>query len=160
MLAKVANFSWEFGNDGTYDVTLKLISVGDVIESLKINIFSPRIFNSVTNTNNNYWPNKYYKHDIGKHLWGKLNTNTVSQLESSVMMGGLGAGGTNTTVVTKTKFNIPLVWAPANGIINDIVTDNHDVADIKPYGVEGPISVGNKSNFYYRFGAFLKYMED
>ena len=37
MLAKVVNFSWEFKPDGTYDITLSLISTGDIIESLKIN---------------------------------------------------------------------------------------------------------------------------
>lgn len=37
MLAKVVNFSWDFQADGTYDITLSLISTGDIIESLKIN---------------------------------------------------------------------------------------------------------------------------
>lgn len=37
-LAKVTNFSWTFEPDGTYKITLKLISLGDVIESLKINL--------------------------------------------------------------------------------------------------------------------------
>lgn len=35
-LGRVANFSWEFSADGYYTVTLKLISIGDIIESLKI----------------------------------------------------------------------------------------------------------------------------
>jgi hypothetical protein len=37
LLAKISNFSWTFMPDGTYDITLSLISLGDVIESLKIN---------------------------------------------------------------------------------------------------------------------------
>ena len=37
ILAKVVNFSWDFQDDGTYDITLSLISTGDIIESLKIN---------------------------------------------------------------------------------------------------------------------------
>jgi hypothetical protein len=37
MFAKVKNFSWSFQKDGSYDITLDLISSGDVIESLKIN---------------------------------------------------------------------------------------------------------------------------
>jgi hypothetical protein len=32
---KVTNFDWTFNSDGTYDVTLKLISHGDVIESIR-----------------------------------------------------------------------------------------------------------------------------
>jgi hypothetical protein len=37
-LAKVSNFSWNFKEDGSYDIELTLISLGDVIESLKTNI--------------------------------------------------------------------------------------------------------------------------
>jgi hypothetical protein len=38
IFAKVVNFSWTFTNEGKYDITINLISLGDVIESLKSNI--------------------------------------------------------------------------------------------------------------------------
>lgn len=38
MLAVISNFSWTFNPDGTYDIDLTLISMGDVVESLKSNI--------------------------------------------------------------------------------------------------------------------------
>ena len=41
LLAKIVNFSWTFSQDGSYDITLELISLGDVVESLKINITPP-----------------------------------------------------------------------------------------------------------------------
>ena len=34
---RVVNFNWQFQNDGSYKITIKLASLGDVIESLKIN---------------------------------------------------------------------------------------------------------------------------
>ena len=34
---KVTNFSWSFEQDGTYNITLTVLSLGDVVESLKIN---------------------------------------------------------------------------------------------------------------------------
>ena len=37
MIGKLTNFSWKFNSDGSYDITLNLIGMGDVIESLKIN---------------------------------------------------------------------------------------------------------------------------
>ena len=37
-LGKVVNFDWTFNQDGSYDITLKLITVGDVIESLTVNL--------------------------------------------------------------------------------------------------------------------------
>ena len=38
---KVSNFTWTFASDGSYDIDLKLITMGDVIESLQLNIQSP-----------------------------------------------------------------------------------------------------------------------
>jgi len=38
MLGKVTNFHWSFNADGSYDITVDLSSVGDIIESLKVNI--------------------------------------------------------------------------------------------------------------------------
>lgn len=35
---RVTNFSWQFSKDGTYDITLELYTLGDVIESLAINV--------------------------------------------------------------------------------------------------------------------------
>jgi hypothetical protein len=37
MFAKVSNMHWSFMHDGSYDITLDLVSIGDVIESFKIN---------------------------------------------------------------------------------------------------------------------------
>ena len=38
LFGKIVNFKWSFGKDGNYDITLDVISLGDVIESLKMNI--------------------------------------------------------------------------------------------------------------------------
>ena len=40
---KVSNFSWDFAPNGTYNINLKLISVGDVIESLKVNTVAQQL---------------------------------------------------------------------------------------------------------------------
>jgi hypothetical protein len=37
-LGKVTNFTWNFEPDGTYKISLKIISLGSVIESLKVNL--------------------------------------------------------------------------------------------------------------------------
>lgn len=37
---RVSNFNWNYNNDGSYDITIDLMSLGDVIESLKINTLS------------------------------------------------------------------------------------------------------------------------
>jgi len=38
LLGKVSNFNWSFNPDGSYDIELTIISLGDVLESLKSNL--------------------------------------------------------------------------------------------------------------------------
>jgi hypothetical protein len=38
LLGKISNFSWTFKEDGSYEIDLTIISLGDVIESIKTNI--------------------------------------------------------------------------------------------------------------------------
>jgi len=41
LLGKVVNFNWTFNKDGSYNVTLILRSMGDVVESLRTNLLLP-----------------------------------------------------------------------------------------------------------------------
>ena len=36
-MGKVVNFDWTLNSDGNYEIILKLVTVGDVIESLNVN---------------------------------------------------------------------------------------------------------------------------
>lgn len=38
MVGKVTNFNWSFNPDGSYDINITVISIGDVIESLNVNV--------------------------------------------------------------------------------------------------------------------------
>jgi hypothetical protein len=38
MIGKVTNFNWSFNPDGSYDINITVISIGDVIESLKVDV--------------------------------------------------------------------------------------------------------------------------
>jgi hypothetical protein len=42
VIGKVVNFTWNFDRNGTYNITLKLRSMGDVIESLTTNVVLPK----------------------------------------------------------------------------------------------------------------------
>ena len=44
LLGKVSNFNWSFNKDGSYDIEITIISLGDVVESLKMNISSDQKF--------------------------------------------------------------------------------------------------------------------
>jgi hypothetical protein len=50
LLGKVSNFNWSFNTDGSYDIELTIISLGDVIESLKSNLSVDTKTNNFLNT--------------------------------------------------------------------------------------------------------------
>lgn len=59
IIGKVVNFNWTFTKEGTYDITIILRSMGDVIESLKTNILLPNTqnsFNGVSSSSINVTP--------------------------------------------------------------------------------------------------------
>lgn len=58
LLCKVVNFSWTFAQDGSYDITLSLISLGDVVESLKLNIPPSKAMSSFINQSYALYNNK------------------------------------------------------------------------------------------------------
>jgi len=58
LLCKVVNFSWTFAQDGSYDITLSLISLGDVVESLKTNIAPSKQMNEFINQSYSLYNNK------------------------------------------------------------------------------------------------------
>ena len=39
LFAKISNFDWTYQPDGSYDISVKLTSLGDVVESFKVNLF-------------------------------------------------------------------------------------------------------------------------
>ena len=62
MFAKVTNFHWSFQKDGSYDIELNLVSVGDVVESFKINALNSGIEGSntlITGSDLNKLPDGY-----------------------------------------------------------------------------------------------------
>ena len=81
LYGKVVNFNWSYQKDGSYDITVKVVSMGDVIEALKLNTMStPRSLASgstaqegeaqaIENPTSAQLIESYSsKHDIGKML--------------------------------------------------------------------------------------------
>lgn len=48
LLGRISNYNWDFNQDGSYDITIKISSFGNVIESLKINVSLPSSLTNVT----------------------------------------------------------------------------------------------------------------
>jgi len=77
---RVSNFNWSFSPDGTYDITLKLITLGDIIESLQINVPAPIKSYSGKDTSTNapntisVWLDNEVKADTkNRAVWGNGN---------------------------------------------------------------------------------------
>jgi hypothetical protein len=73
-LGAVKNFSWEFTKEGTYNIKLILISIGSVIESLKINIPSNRITNNPKSEGNDENANPQSPKELEKEYESSLIT--------------------------------------------------------------------------------------
>jgi hypothetical protein len=79
LVAKVVNFSWDFTSDGAYDITLELISLGDIIESLKVNITpNSRISRFIKSSY------ILYNEDIGKER-NDINPAPINNIISSYL---------------------------------------------------------------------------
>lgn len=48
----VRNFNWSFESDGTYNITIDLVTVGDIIESLQVNLPISKTLSAFTNVGN------------------------------------------------------------------------------------------------------------
>tara|TARA_B110000285_G_scaffold230295_1_gene296641 strand:- start:4111 stop:7764 length:3654 start_codon:yes stop_codon:yes gene_type:complete len=51
---RITKFNWKFNSDGSYDITVKLTGVGDVIQSLKVTL--PKMLSAPTSYSNNFTP--------------------------------------------------------------------------------------------------------
>ena len=48
--AKITKFNWKFNSDGSYNITVNLIGLGDVVSSLKLNTSPPKQISKKSNT--------------------------------------------------------------------------------------------------------------
>ena len=64
IFGKVSNYSWNFTTAGTYEISISLTSLGDVVESFKVNTLPP---------------SKTYSPDSKNSIDEDTNTNVISQ---------------------------------------------------------------------------------
>ena len=129
LLGKVKNFNWTFNTDGSFSITLYIISVGDVIESLQMNSLLPNVAGNnglqipVSSSNEN-------KHSIGDIL------NSCKLL--------LDDNNQSVNVGENKYYSFP-------NTISNFHTGKKDIVKIN-WKCHDP-------TYYYRFGSFLKVIE-
>jgi len=78
LFAKVVNFDWTFTPQGTYEISIKFASLGDVVESFKINAIPPKLQVNETTTKTN----------SGESLSDEqLNLNILSRYFQNIKLG-------------------------------------------------------------------------
>jgi hypothetical protein len=114
MFGKVKNFHWSFLKDGSYDITLDLVSVGDVIESFKINTLSDNKSNvndvgvDVTKLSDSEFINYY------------ANKNAIGQFFYNASKDTISFNAKVTSDLQKAKEERLKVYALAGGVPLDL----------------------------------------
>jgi hypothetical protein len=142
---KVSNFTWSFNPDGSYDISIDLITLGDVIESIKSNTFAKGKFTSTLTTEDqleqaaekvslspdNIILKAAATSAIGEYLYGRikeLNANSTLQASATDVRSRIGSK-----------------------IGDDVV----NYCEIVPRAVNN----GAKNQYYIRLGEFLAQLE-
>jgi hypothetical protein len=89
MFGKVCNFHWSFLSDGSYDITIELVSIGDIIESFKINALISGIDTSAKVEGTKKDPSQMTsseviedyanKNEIGKYFWKLIGPDAIEK---------------------------------------------------------------------------------
>jgi hypothetical protein len=131
LIGKVVNFNWTYTKEGTYEITLILRSVGDVIESLKSNLLLP---GGSINTTGNTTP------------FADPDNPTSDELIEAFA---------NTNEITKFFFDIQQSLktepVPSNGMA---LFKPDDVVE----AVKQDYGNNHGSEYYIRFGYFLNFL--
>jgi hypothetical protein len=148
LLGKISNFNWSFNNDGSYDIEITIMSLGDVVESLKSNVIAAHDTLSYVNSNSLGYTNESSTLDKARkdniilsllHVFKLLNHATFQTNPYEIIKTAgnpdakpiyiLNAGGDTITTADYTvnlSFTIGLWnftksdWIPAGGEFIDI----------------------------------------
>lgn len=152
IVGKVVNFNWTFTKDGTYDITLILRSLGDVIESLKTNILLP----AVTPIN-----------DSSSDIIGNLNkgsSNVEKDIENKLAAGP--ESKSEVIVSFKDAHEIARDFYRVQQLLQSKPVDNYGAATTTAYTTTENIDYykqnyqGDSTQYYVRFGRFLELIQN
>jgi hypothetical protein len=180
MFGKVCNFHWSFLPDGSYDITIDLVSIGDIVESFKINALISGIDKSIKVDGKEKDPSQMTsvdvitdyvnKSEIGKYFYsligGKNNellSGTVSKpwnssginIQLKLLRDSLGVAQ-----LQKDNEKIKIIEAKINELLaldtSSTLNKNTSSKDTLSINYDGTI----KDTIYYiRLGAFLNFIQ-
>lgn len=137
LLGRITNFDWSFNNDGTYNITLNVTSIGDIIESLKTNIYPSendrKNILGLFNQQSTEVTGEANKTKIGLHL---NNLKKILGKPTDPTQEGTGP----------TPYD-------QNNIGYSLDMNTGKLNTIRKYWIENP------SQYYYHLGSFLEWLQ-
>lgn len=163
---KITNFDWSFQTDGTYDITVNAISIGDVIETLNINNASFKATSNVAKGENDDTADSNEEAVIGDfiankdksqlnnwlyYLYNKLGERTKQGVGTTK-----GYSGSNSSTYTSSYSKIFFRKSFTGGKSKrEAIRVNNKVLPSE----EGASVIIEEAS-YIRLGALLKYIQD
>jgi len=147
MFAKVCNFHWSFLPDGSYDITVDLVSIGDVVESFKVNSL------------------------VSDSSFSSIKTNATSLIKAFTIIGTPEANAyveilRNGLSTTLGRFLLALAFRMATTDIFYIPPSSPDFENFNPPaafeadGVAVTYQGMDQRQYYVRFATLLKFIQD
>lgn len=144
IFGKVVNFSWSFETDGSYDITLTIRSIGDVIESLKINTLLKDVDIKADGEEEETSEEPTIESYKDKHQIGKLLYNAKRALAAEpISPGGSKAISTSDKILTEFP----------GALLKDI----EGIKGKKHFLQQNYL--GGEPQYYIRLGSFLAFLE-
>ena len=134
LFAKIVNFDWTYQPDGSYDISIKLTSLGDVVESFKVNVLTPSTQLKET---------AGLESNSGDLTDDKVNKSTMS----------------NFLNVIKNKYPDDAFKNPKSGVIQvNEFTPEPEKSFLQKH-LDFSQTTDIESKFYVRLGTFLEYLQ-
>jgi len=146
---KVSNFTWSFNPDGSYDISIDLITLGDVIESLKVNTLAKTITTEGKSGTINF---KEGTNLFGTNISKVTNINTIGYFLYTKIY----------ELTNEFKVNQNIVSTDTNyySITPKVITINNQTGTSTPTPIasnEG--NLGWSPQYYIRLGEFFSQLE-
>ena len=148
---KVSNFSWSFNPDGSYDITLDLISLGDVIESIKANILDTTVFIATETEDTDATPN--YISEFLKTLRSQYEINNLSADADQEKY-----YSREVRLRDKIKAIKENIEEDEEYIENYFTETVSLITENTAIGGNGVGAINSKKSYFIRFGAFLDFV--
>lgn len=151
LLGKVKNFKWSFNKDGSYDIDLSIISLGDIIESL--NIFRPLNFKLDADDKEEEDEDKKESVDANESGQDIIEAFKISSEIGRIFYNAMKKVDDADSEGGGVSYGVKVYSWPEKEI--DLYTGKKDIAYVEFDG-----GGTNPDFYYYRLGSFLKMIQE